>query len=926
MPSLFEVSRIIEILQSHNLYLECRNIEADRKITGLQTDSRLLSKGEAFFCLRGLETDGHNYYKQAAANGCELYICEHLLDIEEAQIIVTDSRAATSLIAREYFQIDDRQLKLVGFTGTNGKTTSAYLAWQLASKCGIKSGYIGTIGCFIADQYIETRLTTPDIIELMSVLAKMQAEKVEVVFLEASSHALSLQRLRALNFTTAIFLNLSQDHLDFHQNLEEYAASKFKLFRQLHEDGKAIVNMEDDWGRKYWEQIKGAKYGIAETGSDITYKINKIDIISSQFNLSIIGEKTKIESPLTGEFNVQNLICALAAVKLTFPHLTLESLGAAAKKISAAPGRLEKVINNQALNIYIDYAHTPDAIEKVTAALKPFVNGRLITIIGAGGNRDKIKRPAMLKAALRYSDLVIVTTDNPRYEDPISIIRDIAAGTSPEEPVWIRESREKALADGLSVTHKRDVLLITGKGHETYQDIKGCKMPFDEREKIAELLTHPEADTYDIDFDRIMVEFTCTSKISDKPNLTLKKIVTDTRKLVPQSLFIPLKGENFDGHEFIGKVLCDTSCISLCQANYNITNDNFIVVDNTLEALGKLARCYRQLLGTTVFGITGSTGKTSVKEYLAQILSHCGKTGKTNANENNFIGVAQTILNLHYNDRYAVIELGTNHFGEIDWLTRITLPDIAVITNIGASHLEFLRDTEGVFQEKKAIFAYGARICLYPGDDGHFRDYSGSSFGFHTNCKYRISKLSKTNNGYSFLINEVQYELPLTAEFQVINAVIAISAALETGISSATIKKALQEMPVLPLRLQLMPHKSGMMIIDCYNANPQSMQAAIGFWEKLEPAKPHVAILGSMLELGKQTIDFHRKIGSILKAAQFSLLISVGEEAREYEASQHYTTIEQLINSGIIETLPDDAVILIKGSHAIHLEKILERI
>ena len=926
MSNILKIKDIIEILKNKDLLKESHNIKDDLNVTGIQTDSRLIKDHEAFICIKGLESDGHNYFKQVIVNGCHLLICEKILDTGTAQVIVNDSRAAAAWLAKEFYEIDDKKMKLVGFTGTNGKTTTAYLAWQISQSCDIKSGYIGTIGCFYNDEKIATKLTTPDILDMMQILAKMQKSGVRVVFMEASSHALSLKRLRSLNFTTAVFLNLSQDHLDFHKDMTAYAKSKFSLFDQLLPNGYALINTEDEWGLMLWDRVNGKKLSIGFTNTDIRFTINKLDVLSSLFTLSYFNEKIEISSPLSGDFNVKNLTCAIATVKQTFPEISLTTINTKIGQLTSAPGRLERVISNQNKNIYIDYAHTPDAIAKVTMALRPFVKGRLITIIGAGGNRDKGKRPEMLKAALKYSDIVIITTDNPRDEEPVQIIKDIVSKATPNQAIWIKEDRETAIEDAISITNSDDVLLITGKGHETYQEVKGVRHHFDDHEKVTIISQKQKQAVHEINFDRIMIEFICNGAISGTTNQTLKTITTDTRNIENGSLFIPLIGERFDGHDFINNVLLDSSSITLSNKDYNIINNRVINVDNTLESLGKIARSYRLLLGTKIVGITGSTGKTSVKEYLAHILSFKAKTGKTSANENNYIGTAKTLLSLSPKDKFAVVELGTNHFGEIDWLTSISLPDLAIITNIGASHLEFLQDIDGVFNEKKAIFEHGAKVCLYPGDDDHFKELSGISFGFKEINDYQIKELAASEIGFCFRISNERYHLPLFAKFQVVNACIAIAASLELGLSIIEIKHGLSNLPELPMRLQRIKRGDGLVIADCYNANPQSMKSALEFWQQYQPDKPHLAILGSMLELGHNSQIFHHEIGELLKNKPEYTVISIGEEALAYGAEKHFENVDYLLKANELENIDDRAIILIKGSHSVHLEKILRRI
>ncbi len=927
MPYFIKLNEIINILQQKSIFISALNLEIESNYTGIAIDSRKVKPGNIFICLSGYNTDGHLFFQSAIDNGASLIIGEKDNSSSYPSIIVSNSRLAAAFLCREFYRLDDKKMKIIGITGTNGKSTTAFLSYQLAMKIGKKAGFIGTIGYYINNHHYPTSLTTPDVVEITSILAEMQDTGVEVVFLEASSHALAMERLAGLYFTAALFLNLSQDHLDFHANLDEYAACKFKLFNQIHSNGLALINIDDKFGRQLWDTVSKRKYSVSGYYGNILYNIDKINFNGSQFTLYINNEIFTINSPLIGEFNIFNLSFAIAAVSLSFPDIELGWIIEKIPSLCSVPGRLEQINNIEQKNILIDYAHTPDAITKVTQTIAKVTNGRLITIIGAGGNRDRKKRPLMLKAALEFSDLVIITTDNPRNEEPTEIIRDIMQGSSTTDAVWIKENRSEAIQDALWLSCSEDTILICGKGHEIFQEIKGQKLPFDDRQVIKDYYEPGkyQSGNRNLSFDRIMIEFICKGEISHCSNCQIKNIITDTRKLIPESLFIPLSGGRFDGHSFLQEALKYPSNITLCKNTYNIIDDRIIKVKDTLEAYGLIARSYRRLFKTKVIAITGSTGKTSVKEYLYNILQEKGKTLKTYSNENNYIGVSKTLLNITNDNKYVIIELGTNHFGEIKWLTYVTDPDIAVITNIGTSHLEFLHDEDGVFSEKIEIFSEGAQVKIFPGDDRKFCSIEGSDFGFEPERKFRIHNLNKIESGYAFKINDKHYLITAKAKFQVTNAAIAITTALHLGVSHEMILKGLQKELDLPLRLQEISSGEKLIIADCYNANPQSMQAAIEYWQSLDKSRPHVAILGSMLELGKHSVQKHTEIGSYLQEIPKHLLISIGNEAFLYHARYHFNSIEELVNSNILIDLPENAIVLIKGSHGIHLENLLKK-
>ena len=925
MPYNLTIEEITTLLKQHKLLISAPASKAEAIFSGIEIDSRKIKAGDIFICLKGYETDGHLYAQKAADNGAALLISEIATGVSATEILVTDSRLAAAWLSKAFYAIDDDKMKLVGITGTNGKTTTAWLGYQLAARLGKKAGFIGTIGYYIEKANFPTSLTTPDVIEMSRILAQMQEAEIEIVFLEASSHALAMSRLAGFRFSAALFLNLSQDHLDFHNSLADYFACKAQLFTQLKLDGFSLINTDDSFGIQLWEQVSNPSYSITSCNSDIVFNIINLTSNTSEFSLTINEQYFEVNSSLTGDFNVQNLSFALASIILLYPEIKPSEIIVLAFDLQAVPGRLENVENPEQKNILIDYAHTPDAISKVCHTIAGLNTGRLITIIGAGGNRDKKKRPLMLAAALKHSDLVIVTTDNPRDEKPVAIIKDIIAGAALNSVIWLKEDRESAIKDALYISGAQDTILITGKGHETYQEIQGKKYPFDDREVIRSYYAEATGKKYDLFFDSIGLEFACNGAITTENNSKISNICTDTRKLVPQSLFIPLKGDNFDGHSYIDQALQLPSNLALCTHEFASDDYRLIKVDNPLLCYGRIARMYKQLFSVKLIGITGSTGKTSVKEYLYNLLSENGITIKTHSNENNYIGVPKTLLKLNGETEYGIIEMGTNHFGEIKWLTQIVKPEIAVITNIGASHLEFLENETGVFREKTAIFAEGAKLRVFPGDDENFAEIEGIDFGYEPERQYRIHGIYQTCNGYSFKINEQKYQITAEAEFQITNASIAIIIALNLGISPEKVRTGISKTLHLPLRMEVIKVGDQYIIADCYNANPQSMKAALKHWQQLMPSQPHVAILGSMLELGENSQALHAEIGELLKENAGNLMISVGKEAEYYGFKHHYESTESLLCSNVIRQVPTDAILLLKGSHGIHLEKLLKK-
>ncbi len=917
-----KTSEIIQNLQKYSLIKQMVLEKDDRILKKICTDSRKVEKHSIFICIKGFEQDGHNFAEDAVLNGAELLIVTRKLNLKIPQILVSDARKAAAILAKLFFDDPTDKFKLIGVTGTNGKTTVTNLLYQILN-FDKKVGLIGTFGFKLGDREFQTERTTPDIIELNEIFVEFVAKKVEAVIMEVSSHALALDRVFALKFDAAIFTNISQDHLDFHKDLLEYANEKAKLFQYTKEnDGIQIINIDDDFGNKLFTKTTGKKISYGKKAAN--YKIFQIenDLHSSRFELNIAKKNYTLHSPLLGEFNIYNLTASLAACCELFPDIQVEKLMKKIPDLSPIKGRLEKIALTQK-NAFIDYAHSPDALDNVLRTLHQMQPNRIITVFGAGGDRDKSKRPEMLKSALKYSEIVIVTNDNPRFESPEKIIRDILQNATSEENILIIQNRKSAIETALSLAKEKDIVLVAGKGHEEYQEINGKKLPFSDR-KIIQEFTPVKNENLSIPVDPLFLEFVFGKELKPCPQL-LYHISTDTRNLPKNSLFFAFKGENFDGHDFVDIVL-EKGNWAVVNENYNLAHPHLIKVHDTIEAYGKLAKRYIKFFDLCSIGITGSYGKTTTKEFLANILEIDTPLIKTSANENNLIGLPKTIFKTKPEHKYGIFELGSNHFGEIEKLTAILRPDFAVITAIGASHLEFLKDINGVFQEKTAVFHHSPKKKFFPGDLSKFNEFEGITFGYSQINDYVISKVKSDQNSTRFLVNDEEYSIPTPFEKFVLNATIAIAICKEMKIPSENIFAGLQKQLSMNWRMQLKKKKARHLLIDCYNANPDSMQAALNFWKDYHPHLPHIAILGDMLELGELTKFYHKKIWSQLKKIDYDLLISVGKLAEEFQADVHYKKVEELLASQKLNELPEKAVILIKASHGISLEKILDRI
>lgn len=981
---------MISALQKHELLVATQHLDAlSARITGIQTDHRLLKAGEIFVCIKGESFDGHSVIAAALDRGAALIVCQQKPEANFPAIWVSDTRKAAALLARIVLLPEELPYKLIGITGTNGKTTTSLIIYQALRSMGFACGWIGTLGYYILDEHFQTAHTTPDIIQLNSIFAKMAESGCRYIVMEVSSHALSLDRVFGVHFDYCLFSNLSRDHLDFHGDMKSYALAKYQFFATAIENNAvSIINRDDSFGREILcnlqhsnakcfsvghsdadyliceaqSTVQGSRFQLLLDGLGYREQIehpllpstsnlesaqsspNNLpgDHLGNSEDISAIktarslqeGYKLSIDSSLIGAFNIQNL--ALMAATLHQMGFSAKEVEQAASKVKSVKGRLQGIPNTKGIGVFVDYAHTPDAIENLLRSVSELPHGRILTLIGAGGDRDKGKRPLMLRAALNYSDVVIVSDDNPRTENPDAIIRDIVANCDLNLPWWIIRERTLAIRSIVSLACPGDIVLLCGKGHEDYQEIEGKRHHFSDAEQASLALqeTFDKADNellLPVDDTLLQLLFNSGWEPQAKgyrSPLSYRHLSTDSRSIKPGSLFIALKGENFDGHNFVLDVLADVSNAVICQKAEE--SERIYLVEDSLKAMSLLCAKYLQLFKAKRIALTGSTGKTTTKEFIAAVLGEKAPTLKTLANENNLIGVCKTILRILPEHEFAVFELGTNHFGEIAQMADTVKADYAIITNIGPSHLEFFGDEEGVFKEKSELFHRPLALKFYPGDDERFDSFArtGLSVGYGETCHYKISEQRIEAGKQSFTIMNRSWSIPFDTPYYAINAAFAISLALELGLDYPAIQAGLQQPLELGMRMKGEWHNGRLLLVDCYNANPWSMQKALEYWQAQAPEKEHVAILGDMLELGESATMFHQMISAMLSEMKFDQLYCVGPLARQYQTDteafqKHYQDSDELLNSGDLAQLPKEAVVLIKASHGVHLEKII---
>ena len=483
--------RLNELLES----VETLNIThaADVEIKGIAYDSRQVRSGWLFVAISGHKVEGSEYITDAVSRGAVVVVSEEEFDLGAGvtHLQVPRARRALAEIANAYFGDLSRQMKVVGITGTNGKTTTAYMVRDILRDADLEPGLLGTVAYEIGEHIIPAARTTPEAPDIHSMFQHMKEEGSKAVVMEVSSHAIVLERIHGIDFDVGVFTNLTQDHLDFHKDMDTYFNVKAQLFESFEKRcGSAVViNIDDPWGQKIVDE-HGLKADV------VTYGFNERAMVcASEVTVSVEGTCFNVYTPwgdekiclkLLGRFNIFNALAALAVGGIL--GVELPKMVQTLRDIPNVPGRLELVPNRKHRKVFVDYAHTDDALKNVLSTLREICKGKLVVVFGCGGNRDRGKREKMGRVAAKLADYTIVTSDNPRDEDPEAIVGEIIAGFSDVSQFEVEIDRRAAIKKGIRSIGRKDILLVAGKGHETYQEVQGTIIPFDDRETVREII------------------------------------------------------------------------------------------------------------------------------------------------------------------------------------------------------------------------------------------------------------------------------------------------------------------------------------------------------------------------------------------------------------------------------------------------------
>ncbi len=462
------------------------------EVNGIAYDSRQVKPGGLFVALPGMKSDGAEYIPDALSNGAVAVVSERQLDLGSGvvHIHVPHARRALAELANAFFGDLSHRMKVVGVTGTNGKTTTCYMIRNILRDGGYTPGLLGTVAYEIGGRSLPSSRTTPEAPDIHSMFRQMQEHGCDSAVLEVSSHAIAMERVHAIDFKIGVFTNLTQDHLDFHRDMDSYFDTKANLFESLKrsDERSAVINVDDPWGRKLVERtldVDIVTYGFSEQAQVRAAKV-KLDAHGSSFRITTPWGEGRVHLRLLGRFNIHNALAAIAAGGLC--GVGLQQIVCSLEQLDAVPGRLELVPNRRNRKIFVDYAHTDDALKNVLNTLREICKGRLLVVFGCGGNRDTGKREKMGRVACGLADYAIVTSDNPRREDPAAIVGDVIAGCDDPTRYEVVLDRRDAIAAAIAMMRRNDLLVIAGKGHETYQEFDGTIVPFDDREVVREIV------------------------------------------------------------------------------------------------------------------------------------------------------------------------------------------------------------------------------------------------------------------------------------------------------------------------------------------------------------------------------------------------------------------------------------------------------
>jgi MurE/MurF fusion protein len=919
--------------------------------SGISSDSSKVRKNDIFFAIKGNKVDGNKYISVAIKKGAKIIISNNKKIKKKEKIVFLHSSNVRKILAEVSYKIlDKKPKKLVAVTGTNGKSSVADFYYQILNLNSKRVASIGTIGIRYNGKKKFLANTTLDPVQLSSILKVLKKKKIEYVIMEASSHGLKQNRLDGLIFDTGIFTNLSHEHLDYHKNMQNYLKSKLYLFEKLIKKNGNIIT---DVNLPQIKQIKSISLKNKINLSLIFNKKKGIELVSHKFfnekQILVIrfnNRKYKIELNLIGKIQIKNILMSILAANKS--GLEFKKIIDVMKKVRPVEGRLEKIgeIKNKS-KVILDYAHTPAALELALLNLKEqFPSSKINLIFGCGGNRDLKKRPIMGKIAEKYSDIIYLTDDNPRNENPSKIRNEIKKGIK-NAKIFEISNRKEAIFQAVKNLNTGDLLLVAGKGHEKTQDFGRKKLFFSDQEVILKSIKLKNKSlTKNLKLNIIKEE--SKSNISNK--LTIKNISIDSKMIKKDDVFFAIKGEKNDGNKFVSEALQKKSSFAIVnRINKNYPLSKQIKVKNSLSFLTKCSTIFRENINAKIISITGSCGKTTLKEMIGRTLKKISKTTYSPKSFNNKYGVPLSLFNLKQDDDFGVFEVGMDKKGEINNLTSIIKPDLGIITNVSYAHSKNFKSINHIADAKAEIMNHIKKngfIVLNMDDD--FFNYHKKlalkkklkiiSFGIKNKLSMiKLYKVKKVKNKYELFINVdgeyVSFYSNNDNKSNLYN-ILATIASINLYVNVKKIKKDIFLDFKTPngrgdvSKIQL-KNKKFFLVDETYNSNPLSLKTAIENYDKIESknSKKYL-ILGDMLELGQHSMKQHRLISETINKSKINQVYVIGKYIKETFKTLKSNKKAKILNNKfsifelITKNLKNNDYLMIKGSNSTGLYKI----
>ena len=935
------------------------NIDNSKKkifFSGISFNSKDIKKDNIFFAIKGNHFDGNKFISIAIKKGSKIIISEKRITNPQKDILFIHTKNIRKLLAEIAFKIyKNKPNNLIAVTGTNGKSSVSDFYFQLLKLNKIKVASIGTLGVKSKNIRRNLQNTTIDPIRMGQILSKLKSQKINNVIMEASSHGLTQHRLDGLKFSSGIFTNLSQDHLDYHKNFKEYFKAKQYLFENLiRKKGNVIT----DETLPEFKRIKKIAISRKLKLQVLNNSKNQFQILSHSYR----GEKQilkiryynltrEINLNLIGKIQLKNILMAIIAAKNS--NISLIKILNVLSQLKPIDGRLEKIgkIKNRS-KVILDYAHTPDALRICLSNLKEqFPNKKIILLFGCGGNRDQNKRFKMGKIACDYSNEIYLTDDNPRFEDPRKIRDDIKKGI---QDTSIKEipDRKKAISEAIKNLNTGDILLVAGKGHEKTQDFGKKKIYFSDKKIILDCIKLKNTNLSKNFKINIIKEL---SKIKNKiPLVKADKARINSKEVNKNDIFFAIKGKKNDGNKYIGEAFKNKASLVVVNKVQNKFNSKRqIKVRNTLKFMTEISKIFRQNIDTNIIAITGSCGKTTLKELLGNVLGKISSVSISPKSYNNKFGVPLSLLNLKHSDEFGVLEVGMDKKGEIDNLTNIIKPNVGLITNINYAHAKNFKNIKQIALAKaeiiKNILPNG--FVVLNADDSFFKlhkkiaennNINVISFGIKTkkaNVKlFNIKKVKKAFKIKVKLNDKFKYFI-ISNNFQS-NIYNILSALSVISIYKDVLK--LNEKIFLDFRSPAgrgdhstikIGNKKINLIDESYNSNPLSLKSALKNYDNIDTKKYRkYLLLGDMMELGSHSKKLHQSIVPLINETNIDKVFVMGKMVREIFDNIVKVKRGRILEnkSGIFELIKKDFnnndYLMIKASNATGFNSIVNNL